>query len=117
MEQQILPTPTPNICEEEGTVLNARSASPRSSEERNNEIMTESFENFYEETEFIDYSHPLVSIVSGSLSSSLSTDKEKAIKAFMYVRDNIKFGLTGKISMMKASEVIIAKNVSYKNIL
>ena len=66
------------------------------------------------ETSYIDYSNPLVKAKILELTIGKKTDTEKAIRIFLFVRDEILFGWSSKFYDSKASEVLMDK-VGYCN--
>lgn len=67
------------------------------------------FDLFLEATELININHPLVLQTSYNLTYQLSTDHEKVLSIYNFVKDEILFGWTANFSAMKASDVIKSK--------
>ena len=63
--------------------------------------------NFLEETEYCNFSHPIVKGLAIEITKNCNTDREKAVALFYWVRNNIQytFGAWG----IKASQVVLQK--------
>ena len=56
--------------------------------------------------QFADHEHPSVQETAKRLTGEVESDREGVERLFLYVRDDIKFGFTGRWNDLKASEVL-----------
>jgi hypothetical protein len=69
-------------------------------------FMEASYEKYLQKSSYIDIDNSIVRQTAADLVKDCQSDREKALKLFRFVRDEIKFGWTSSFYAMKASDVL-----------
>ncbi len=59
-------------------------------------------------TDYIDRDNPVIAATASRIGATARSDRERALAAFTFVRDEIRFGFASRFYDMKASEVLSA---------